>query len=132
MLTYAKPSEPHQFVVSDEDLFTEQGEFSHKRVLDVACYVCGDKPGQGMHAPPPPPPHTLMVAEVAKTLAGLINKSHDNLHREAARAAFTTLQQVRKMLGTLDADTYGEFALSNLDTVLDDVMTELRKVGWPR
>jgi hypothetical protein len=124
---------PHAFAIRDEDLLFG-GRPSNQPVRDLRCYVCGDKPGEGMHAPPAPPTHKVIVGEVAKTLAGALDRNHDSLCTEAARAAFTTIQQVRKLLEDLgkNADAYDHFTISNIDTQLDNLLTELRREGWTR
>jgi hypothetical protein len=136
-MTTVKASDPHQFVVSDDELFREGGIVSARTLLSIACYVCGDKPGQGMHTPPPPPLHVILTDEVAKTLASIIDEPHDTLRVEAARAAFTTIQQVRKALDEMSnqpryADPYegGGSVFADVDTELNGLLTQLRRLGW--
>lgn len=127
---------PHPFTIKDEDLF-RQGEQSAQALRTIACGVCGDKPGQGMHTPPPPPLHEILADEVAKTLASIIDEPHDTLRVEAARAAFTTIQQVRKALDEMSnqpryADPYegGSSVFADIDTELNGLLTQLRRLGW--
>jgi hypothetical protein len=136
-MTTTNPGEPHQFVISDEDLFFG-AEPTTKDVRSVSCYVCGDQPGQGVHKPPPPPLHAVITDKVAQTLASTMAISWDTLRPEAARAAFTTIQQLRTALDAMGkqeryADRYdmGD-SFGDIDTELDDVMTKLRKIGWAR
>lgn len=127
---------PHSFTIKDEDLFPDEGRTATS-VLTLKCAVCGDQPGQGMHVPPPPPTHKVIIGEVAKTLASIIDEPHDSLRVEAARAAFTTIQKVRMLLDemgkreTYSYDNPGD-PFGDIDTALDKLLTELRKAGWVR
>lgn len=133
MSIYPKPSEPHQFVISDEDLFFG-AEPTTKDIRTVSCYVCGDQPGQGMHKPPPPPLHTVVIDETAKRLSEFMSISWDALRPEAARAAFPAIQQVRKALQEMSKrpEYIGAYDMpfDAIDAELDGLLTELRKVGW--
>lgn len=130
-----KASEPHQFVVSEEDLFF-CAEPTTQELRLISCCVCGDQPGQGMHRPPSPPLHTIVIDEVAKRLAESIAVSWDTLRPEASRAAFTTVQKVRAFLVEMskrgiysDPHDMGD-PFADIDTELDRLLTELRKAGW--
>jgi hypothetical protein len=126
---------PHPFTVRDEDLF-RQGEQSAQALRTIPCGVCGDRPGQGLHAPPPPPLHEILTDEVAKTLSGIIDEPYDTLRTEAARAAFTTVQQVRKVLDEMGKhDAYADphdmgDVFADIDTELNGLLTQLRLLGW--
>lgn len=134
---------PHPFTIKDEDLF-RQGEQSAQAVRTISCGVCGDKPGQGVHTPPPPPLHTLIAEEVAKTLSSsTLSESRalnwTQLTGPAARAAFTTIQKVRTALDEMskrpdydDPDGTSGYVFSNIDTELDNLLTQLRHIGWDR
>lgn len=128
---------PHPFTIKDEDLFPDESRTTTS-VLTLKCAVCDDQPGQGVHVPPPPPTHKVIIGEVAKTLAGIIDEPHDSLRFEAARAAFTTIQQVRTLLEEMGKrETYSDphdmgDPFGDIDTALDELLTELRKAGWVR
>jgi hypothetical protein len=127
---------PHPFTVRDEDLFPTNGR-TVVSVNAMSCGVCGDRPGQGYHVPPPAPLHEVLTDEVAKTLASIIDEPHDTLRVEAARAAFTTIQQVRKALDEMSkrevyGDPYegGSSVFADVDTELNGLLTQLRRLGW--
>lgn len=136
MSIHPKPSEPHQFVISDEDLFFG-AEPTTKDVRTVSCYICGDQPGQGMHKPPPPPLHALVIDETAKRLSEIMSISWDALRPEAARVSFTVIQQVRQALKEMSkAPAYTDpfegcgYVFDAIDAELDGLLTQLRKIGW--
>lgn len=134
---------PHPFTIKDEDLF-RQGEQSAQAVRTISCGVCGDKPGQGVHTPPPPPLHTTIAEAVAKTLSSsTLSESRalnwTQLTGPGARAAFTTIQKLREFLDEMSkqpdyADPYdgGSIVFGNIDVQLDELLTQLRKLGWDR
>jgi hypothetical protein len=138
MSTYPKPSEPHQFVISDEDLFVDN-QTTTKDIRIVSCYVCGDKPGQGMHAPPPPPEYVQIVDGAAKALSGTAIARHlnwDQLKVPGAQVAFTVLVHLRSMLKEMGKnDVYSDphdmgDPFSDIDDRLDNLLTDLRSTGW--
>lgn len=127
---------PHSFVIKDEDLFAAGRTERDLRTL--VCEECGEQPGRGVHVPPPPPTHKVIIGEVAKTLATIIDEPHDALHIEAARAAFTTIQKVRALLEEMGKrETYSDSydmgdPFGDIDIELGELLTDLRKAGWVR
>lgn len=72
--------------------------------------------------------------EVAKTLSGIIDEPWTTLRVEGARAAFTTTQQVRTYLGDVAGELVdgGGHTFAEFDLRLDDLLTEMRRLGWDR
>lgn len=126
---------PHSFVIKDADLFA-QGR-TERDLRTLVCEECGEQPGRGVHVPPPPPLHMVVVDEVATTLASVSGEFAGNVRREAAKVAFTTVQQIRKALEEMSklekyVDPYegGGSVFSDIDAELDGLLTQLRRQGW--